>query len=145
MCAFVKIQDGFLHRKTIIHSFGQCLTAFLADDETETIVFEMGMDRKGEIAEYCAWILPDIAVITNVGTAHLERLGTREAIASAKLEIAERLKENQTLVLNADSDFLLPGEVKKSLKNNCLICSVGSKKEFDYFIHECSKFRRKRC
>lgn len=115
---------------------GQCLTAFLADDTTEAVVFEMGMDRKGEISEYCAWILPDIAVITNVGTAHLEHLGTREAIASAKLEIAERLKENQPLILNADSDFLLPEDVKKLLKNNCLICSVGTKKEFDFAIDD---------
>lgn len=113
---------------------GQCLTAFLADDTTEAIVFEMGMDRKGEIAEYCEWILPDIAVITNIGTAHLERLGTREAIASAKLEIAGNLKENQTLILNSDSDFLLPADVKKSLKSNCTICSVGTKQEFDFAI-----------
>lgn len=113
---------------------GHCLTAFRADETTEAIIFEMGMDRKGEISEYCTWIQPEIAVITNVGTAHLERLGTREMIASAKLEIAERLKDNQPLIVNADSDFLSPAAVRSTLKNDCLLCSVGRKKEFDFEI-----------
>ena len=117
---------------------GQCLTAFLADDETEAIVFEMGMDRKGEISEYCEWILPDIAVITNIGTAHLERLGSREAIASAKLEIAERLKEDQPLIVNSDSDFLSPARVRHDVGNTCILCSVGKKREFDFCISDVS-------
>lgn len=115
---------------------GHCLTAFRADDTTEVIIFEMGMDRKGEISEYCAWIHPEIAVITNVGTAHLARLGTREMIASAKLEIAERLNENQPLIVNADSDFLSPATVRSALKNDCLLCSVGRKKGYDFEISD---------
>ncbi|NCB41192.1 MAG: UDP-N-acetylmuramoyl-tripeptide--D-alanyl-D-alanine ligase [Clostridia bacterium] len=123
-------------RKNLNTQLGQCLTAFLADDTTQAIVFEMGMDRKGEISEYCEWILPEIAVITNVGTAHLEKLGTREAIALAKLEIAGHLKENQPLIFNADSDFLSVENVKRLLQNTCTLCSVGCKPSFDFSLSE---------
>lgn len=121
-------------QKNLNTQLGQCLTAFLANDTSEAVVFEMGMDRKGEISEYCAWIQPEIAVITNVGTAHLERLGTREAIALAKLEIAEGLNESQPLIVNADSDFLSPEEIRRTLNKDCLLCSVGSKKGYDFEV-----------
>lgn len=49
---------------------------------------------------------PDIAIISNVGTAHLENLGTMENIAKAKVEIVEGLNENGSLIYNGDQELL---------------------------------------
>ncbi len=69
-------------------------------------VLEMGMSQKGEISYLTDLAKPDIAVITNIGTAHIEFLGSREAIRDAKMEIAEGLKENGRLILNGDEPLL---------------------------------------
>lgn len=54
---------------------------------TEVLVAEMGTYRRGEIAELCRWLAPDVSVITAIGPVHLERFGTEDAIVTAKSEI----------------------------------------------------------
>ncbi len=61
-------------------------------DGTEVFVAEMGTFGPGEIRELCALFPPDVAVITTIGEAHLERMGSREVIAAAKGEITERAR-----------------------------------------------------
>ena len=92
---------------------GLCMTCFLADETTEAVVFEMGMDRPGEIAGYCEWIRPDAAVITNVGESHMEYLGSRSAIADAKLEITSFLKPGAPLFYIPDGLYLTEEEIRK--------------------------------
>jgi len=70
-------------------------------------VIEMGMRGKGEIAELTQIAQPEIAVITNVGTAHIGRLGSEEAIAQAKCELLENLSPSGTAILNADDPLLM--------------------------------------
>ena len=70
------------------------------------MVIEMGMSQKGEISNLTKITRPTVAVITNVGTAHIGNLGSRENILKAKLEILDGLKENGTLVINNDNDML---------------------------------------
>ena len=70
-------------------------------------VIEMGMRGPGEIAELARIARPDIAVITNVGTAHIGRLGSREAIAQAKCELLAEMPEDGTAILNAENPLLL--------------------------------------
>jgi UDP-N-acetylmuramoyl-tripeptide--D-alanyl-D-alanine ligase len=65
-------------------------------------VFEMGMNAAREIAPLSQLVRPHVAVITNVAAAHLENLGSLEAIAAAKAEIFEGLEPGGTAVLNAD-------------------------------------------
>ena len=93
-------------QKNLNTNLGMCMTAFMADDSTEAIVFEMGMDGKGQIAEEVSFIKPEVAIITNIGISHMERLGSRDAIADAKLEITSQFDENCTLIVNGDSDYL---------------------------------------
>ncbi|MGI6578437.1 MAG: UDP-N-acetylmuramoyl-tripeptide--D-alanyl-D-alanine ligase [Eubacteriales bacterium] len=69
-------------------------------------VFEMGMNHLGEISRMTRAALPDIAVITNIGTAHIEHLGSREGILKAKTEIFEGLGEEGTVILNGDDQLL---------------------------------------
>ncbi len=80
--------------------------------DTEAAVFEMGMSGVGEIASMTRAARPNIAIITTVGTSHIEMLGSRENICLAKMEIAEGLCENGTLVLNGDEPLLVSADKK---------------------------------
>ncbi|MDG2990358.1 UDP-N-acetylmuramoyl-tripeptide--D-alanyl-D-alanine ligase [Candidatus Synechococcus calcipolaris G9] len=70
-------------------------------------VIEMGMRGPGEIALLGSIAQPDIGVITNVGTAHIGRLGSRQAIAEAKCELLAQLRPKGTAVLNGENDLLM--------------------------------------
>lgn len=74
--------------------------------DTECAVLEMGMSSRGEIAAMTQAVRPRIAVVANIGSSHLEYLGTRENIARAKLEIAMGLPEGGTLLINGDEPLL---------------------------------------
>jgi UDP-N-acetylmuramoyl-tripeptide--D-alanyl-D-alanine ligase len=68
-------------------------------------VIEMGMNHAGEISYITRLAEPDVALINNAGVAHIENLGSEEAIARAKGEIFEGLKPGGTAVINADEHF----------------------------------------
>lgn len=76
-------------------------------DQHDFVVVEMGMRGLGEIARLAKIALPTVSVITNVGTAHIGRLGSREAIAQAKCELLAATPTNGTAVLNAGNPLLL--------------------------------------
>ncbi len=85
---------------------GMPLSAMEVSKNDEIAVFEMGMSAFGEIEQMSLCATPDIAVITNIGTSHMEMLGSRENIARAKLEILCGLKKGGTLLINADEPLL---------------------------------------
>ena len=66
------------------NEIGLCQTIFEAPDDTQVLVLEMGMRGLGEIELLSKYAEPDITIISNVGTAHIGRLGSRENIAKAK-------------------------------------------------------------
>ncbi len=66
-------------------------------------IFEMGMNHAGEIAALTAQVRPHVAVITNIAPAHIEMLGSEEAIANAKAEIFQGLLPGGTAIIPADS------------------------------------------
>lgn len=66
-------------------------------------IFEMGMNHAGEIAALTRQVRPNVAVITTIAPAHIEMLGSEEAIADAKAEIFEGLEEGGTAIIPADS------------------------------------------
>lgn len=86
---------------------GLPLTVLGLSEDTEFAVLEMGMSAKGEISFLTKLARPDAVVITNIGESHLLELGSREAIAEAKLEIIEGLKEGGLAVLNGDEPLLM--------------------------------------
>jgi len=75
---------------------------------TEVLVLEMGMRGAGQIAELAAIAEPDVAVVVNVGAAHLELLGTVEAIAAAKAELIAALPPGGTAIVPAGEPLLAP-------------------------------------
>jgi UDP-N-acetylmuramoyl-tripeptide--D-alanyl-D-alanine ligase len=87
------------------NDIGVPLTLLRLAPEHQYAVVEMGMNHAGEIRYLSALASPDVALINNAGTAHLENLGSREAIARAKGEIFAGLKADGTAVINADDHF----------------------------------------
>lgn len=75
--------------------------------EDDYAVIEMGMRGLGEIALLTDIARPDVGVITNVGTAHIGRLGSREAIAQAKCELLAQMPKSGIAVLNYDNPLLI--------------------------------------
>ena len=81
-------------------------TLFSLEECHEAAVVEMGMNHFEEISRLTKTVLPDIGIITNVGTAHIENLGSREGILKAKYEITEGMKKGLPLIINGDNDML---------------------------------------
>lgn len=84
------------------NEIGLPLTLLELEDEHERAVLEMGMYAPGEIARLVEIAAPAVGVVTSVGPVHLERLGTIEAIAQAKAELAQGLPADGALILNGD-------------------------------------------
>ncbi|MEV5020217.1 UDP-N-acetylmuramoyl-tripeptide--D-alanyl-D-alanine ligase, partial [Streptomyces sp. NPDC053780] len=84
------------------NEFGVPLTMLRAGLGTEFLVLEMGARHVGDIAHLTGLVAPDIAVVLNVGVAHLGEFGSRAAIAQAKGELVQGLAPGGTAVLNAD-------------------------------------------
>ncbi len=76
------------------------------DAQSEAVVLEMGMSHFGEIEYVSRMAKPQIGVIINVGTMHIENLGSREGILQAKLEITKGMNENGKLILFGDNEYL---------------------------------------
>ncbi len=88
------------------NDIGVPLTIFGIEKEHTMAVIEMGMNHFGEIEYLQSIANTDIAVISNVGMSHIENLGSREGIFRAKMEIAKKFNENNTLIINGDNEFL---------------------------------------
>ena len=73
--------------------------------QDEIAVWEIGMNHPGEIAALAKIAAPEVGIITNIGVAHLEFMGSREAIAQEKGALAEAIGPQGTLILNADDPF----------------------------------------
>jgi UDP-N-acetylmuramoyl-tripeptide--D-alanyl-D-alanine ligase len=80
-------------------------TMLAADRDDQIAVWEIGMNHPGEIAALAKLAMPDAAIITNIGIAHIEFMGSREAIAHEKGALAEAVGASGTVILNADDPF----------------------------------------
>jgi UDP-N-acetylmuramoyl-tripeptide--D-alanyl-D-alanine ligase len=80
-------------------------TILEATSDDEVAVWEIGMNHPGEIAALSNIAAPDVAIITNVGVAHIEFMGSREAIAREKGALVEAVDPQGTVILNADDPF----------------------------------------
>ncbi|WP_153126758.1 UDP-N-acetylmuramoyl-tripeptide--D-alanyl-D-alanine ligase [Peribacillus tepidiphilus] len=96
---------------------GLPLTILTMSEDTEVAVLEMGMSGRGEIELLSKLAEPDLAIITNIGEAHLLDLGSREGIAEAKLEIMSGLKEDGVLIYHGDEPLLKERVEGHSIRN----------------------------
>lgn len=103
------LQQDFNIHKTMMNynnEIGLPMTIFELNSNNEISILEMGMNNLGEIKRLSEIAKPSIGVITNIGTAHIENLGSRENILKAKMEITSYFDENSILIINGDDEYL---------------------------------------
>ncbi len=88
------------------NDMGVPMTLLRLDPEHELAVLELGMNHAGEIDYLSEIVRPDVGIITNIGDAHIERLGSRENIFSAKCELLPHIRAGGLVVLNGDDPML---------------------------------------
>lgn len=110
------------------NDIGLPLTLLRLDRSHQVCVLEMGMDHAGEIDYLSELVEPDMALITNIGDAHIENLGSREAIFKAKCEVFAHLKKDGLAVLNGDDEWL--ATLRGKLERKAVF--VGSGAGLDY-------------
>ena len=110
--------------KSFNNKFGVPLSLFNLKKDDDFGIFEIGMDKKGEIDYLSKIIKPDVGVITNISYAHIKNFKNINQIASAKSEIIKNIREGGYLVLNKDDEFF-HFHKKIGLKRNLKILSFS--------------------
>ena len=108
---------------------GVPLTILSMSNDSEALVVEMGMNHFGEISVLSKIAKPTISVITNIGTAHIGNLGSREGIRQAKMEIFDGMIGNK-LVINGDDDMM--SQVVDELREKYDVSTVSIDSESTY-------------
>ena len=96
--------------------YGLPISLGLTPDETEFAIYELGISVPGEMTRLAAIIKPELAVITNIGPAHLETLKSIDNVVKAKFELIDTLPVGATVVLNADDPYLMAEAGRRHLK-----------------------------
>ena len=96
-------------------------TLFSLEEHHTAAVVEMGMNHCGELHTLSKMAAPSLAVITNIGVAHIENLGSQEGIFQAKCEIFDGMAQDAPAVLNGDDPYLL---TLKQKRKNLLFCGL---------------------
>jgi UDP-N-acetylmuramoyl-tripeptide--D-alanyl-D-alanine ligase len=111
--------------KNYNNNIGLPLTLLGTDPQDQIVIAELGTNHPGEIAYLTGIALPDVAVVTNVQPAHLEGFGSLEAISKEKLSIAESLKPDGVLIINADT-------VPRPTNARHRVVTFGRSADYDY-------------
>ena len=120
------------------NKFGVPLSLSNLKIDTEYGVFEIGMDKKGEIDSLSKIVKPEIAIITNISGAHFKNFNTLKDIARAKAEIIKNIQNNGKIILNKDEKFFnfLSNEARKQ---NIEIITFSAKKKADISLLKITK------
>jgi len=119
-----KISKATYSPKSFNNKFGVPLSLFNLKKNDDFGIFEIGMDKKGEIDFLSKIIKPDVGVITNISYAHIKNFKNINQIALAKSEIIKNIKDNGYLILNKDDQFY-NFHKKIALKRNLKILSFS--------------------
>jgi UDP-N-acetylmuramoyl-tripeptide--D-alanyl-D-alanine ligase len=112
-------------RKNLNNEIGLPLTLLELTPRHQWAVLELGMNSPGEIGRLADICQPDIGVITNIGPAHLEGVGSIEGVMQAKGELLEKIKPGGTAVLNADDNRVM--ELARNI--SAAVCRFGLSQE----------------
>lgn len=107
---------------------GVPLTLLNLEDHTAAVI-EMGMNHLGEISKVTKIAKPTMSVITNVGTAHIGNLGSRENILKAKMEILEGMEANSPIIINNDNDLLHDWYEKNKTRKNIITYGIENQSD----------------
>ena len=131
------LSQSYVTQKTLgnyNNEIGVPLTLLSMSENTQAAVIEMGMENLNEIDFLTKMVCPDIAIITNVGTAHLENLKTQENIAKAKLEITHGLAPFGMLIYNGDQKLLRDAVTKEGINGDIRIKTFGENSGNDVYL-----------
>lgn len=113
--------------------YGLPLTLLGLEEDTQVVILEMGMSNIGEIELLSEIARPDVAVITMIGISHLSSLGSKEAIALAKLEILKGLNSNGVIIINGDEPLLNQAKQLKGLPATTRCVRFGESESNDLY------------
>ena len=122
------------------NKFGVPLSLSNLKKNTEYGIFEIGMDKKGEINHLSKIVKPEIAIITNIAEAHLKNFSSLKGIAKAKAEIINNIPKGGDIILNKDDKFfgfLSDMARKKGIK----VTSFSKKKKADISLLAIKKIK----
>ena len=128
--------------KSFNNKYGVPLSLFNLNTDHDYGVFEVGMDKRGEIDSLSKIIKPDIGIITNISYAHAKNFQNIKQIAIAKSEIINNINKDGFVVLNADDKFFYFHK-KIANKKKLNILSFGMKKKADVKLVKIKKYKKK--
>lgn len=129
-------------KKSFNNQYGVPLSLFNLEKKHKIGVFEIGMDKKGEIHKLSNLIQPDIGVITNISYAHIKNFKSLKGIAEAKAEIIKNITIGGKIILNADDAFYSFFR-ERALKRGLKIISFSIKNRSDFQFIDNKKHRIK--
>tara|TARA_B100001173_G_scaffold309802_1_gene322949 strand:+ start:1418 stop:4261 length:2844 start_codon:yes stop_codon:yes gene_type:complete len=133
-----KLSSTIYSQKSFNNKYGVPISLSSIEKKTNFGVFEIGMDKKGEIDKLSKIINPDIGVITNISYAHIKNFKNIFGIAKAKSEIINNISKNGYIVLNADDKFFNYFK-KKANQNKLNVISFSRIKKSDVRLHKIKK------
>ena len=140
LTSFVLKNYGNVHSSphSYNNKFGVPFSLSNLKSNTEYGVFEIGMDKRGEIDYLSKMVMPEVAVITNITEAHLENFNTIKDIANAKSEIINNISKDGSIILNKDDKFF--NFLFKKAKNKGInIISFSANKKADIYLSKIKK------
>jgi MurE/MurF fusion protein len=126
-----KIAKTYFSPKSFNNKFGVPLSLLNLKQDKKFGIFEVGMDKKGEINFLSKLLKPNLGIITNVGHAHSKNFKNIKGIAEAKSEIIENIKSGGKIILNKDDKFFKFLKTK-ALKKNLRVFSFSLKDKQSY-------------
>ncbi len=137
-----KIYDTTYSKKSFNNKYGVPVSLFNINKKDKFGIFEIGMDKKGEINKLSKIIKPNIGVITNISYAHSKNFKNLFGIAKAKSEIIDNIIGNGSIVLNADDKFYNYFKLR-ALHRNLKIISFGIKKKANIKLEKIKSSKNK--
>ena len=125
-------------KKSFNNKYGVPISLFNINKEDKIGIFEVGMDKKGEIDFLTKKIMPNIGIITNISYAHIKNFKNLKGVAHAKAEIINNIIEHGSIILNADDKFFKFFK-SKSEKKKLRIISFGIKNKSDVSLVNINK------
>ncbi len=128
--------------KSYNNRYGVPISLFNINKKDKIGVFEVGMDKSGEIDHLTKIVKPNVGVITNISYAHIKNFKNLKGIAKAKSEIIDNISENGTLILNSDDRFFKFLK-SKALKKKLKVISFGKKNKPNIMLKKIKQIKKK--
>jgi len=135
-----KIHKTTYSKKSFNNKYGVPISLFNINKKDKFGVFEIGMDKKGEIDRLSKIIKPNVGVITNISYAHSKNFKNLFGIAKAKSEIIDNIIENGSIILNADDKFYKFFKLK-ALNRNLKIISFSKKNKSNIKLEKINRLK----